>query len=93
MSQACQQMAEDAQAAALLNVPSGPASEVFAQPACVLPRSGTGAQRVLGDAQALETWVAETGRQTSELFAERRRLTANVQAALSVPPPKQLELK
>ncbi|KAJ1896838.1 hypothetical protein LPJ66_003749 [Kickxella alabastrina] len=93
MSQICQQMRDNAQSTAMLNVPIARADPVFTEPADILPRSEADSHAGLASVPELEAWVQGTAMQTSELFVERRRLTANVQAALSVPPPKRLDLK
>ncbi|KAJ1995452.1 hypothetical protein GGI25_002433 [Coemansia spiralis] len=93
MTQTCQQMSNDAKTASLLNVPVSTADPVFTENAAILPRYGTGEHKtVFESANSLEDWVQQTTKQTEVLFAERLRLTANVQAALSVPPSKHLDL-
>ncbi|KAJ1742730.1 hypothetical protein LPJ78_002362 [Coemansia sp. RSA 989] len=93
MSQLCQQMNHDASSALLGNVPVALPDPVIASNSTVLPRSGSGTQADLKSDADLDAWVHSTAAQTSKLFAERRRIAANVQAALSVPPSKQLALQ
>ncbi|KAJ2304520.1 hypothetical protein IWW55_002385 [Coemansia sp. RSA 2706] len=93
MSQLCQQMDQDAKRLLLVNVPVAMADPAFSEPTTGLPRSGTGTQATLTSEIELDAWVRHTASQTSELFAERRRVAANVQAVLSVPPSKHLALQ
>ncbi|KAJ2159427.1 hypothetical protein GGF46_003026 [Coemansia sp. RSA 552] len=91
LSQLCKQMSKGAESALLLNVPVAAADPVFSEASTALSRVGTGTQAEFGDSAALGAWAQETATQSSTLFAERRRIAANAQAGLSVPPPKQLE--
>ncbi|KAJ2844754.1 N-acetyl-glucosamine-6-phosphate deacetylase [Coemansia brasiliensis] len=93
MSQLCQQMNHDATNALLVNVPVASPDPAIVSDSAVLPRSGAGAQAELKSDSDLNAWVHSTTAQTSKLFAERRRIAANIQAALSVPPSKQLTLQ
>ncbi|KAJ2337439.1 hypothetical protein GGI00_000236 [Coemansia sp. RSA 2681] len=86
MSQICQQMRDDARASSLLNVPVAMADTAFSEPATALPRSQRIGNVEFADSSDLDAWIRASAGQTSELFAERRRLAANAQAALSVPP-------
>ncbi|KAJ2852814.1 hypothetical protein J3B02_003425, partial [Coemansia erecta] len=92
MSQICQQMQETAKNTAMLNIPAGIADPVFVEKTNVLPRKQRYEGVSLNDAGELEAWVQGTAKQTGDLFAERRRVAANIKAALSVPPPKPLSL-
>ncbi|KAJ2601153.1 hypothetical protein GGF39_001394 [Coemansia sp. RSA 1721] len=92
MSQICQQMQDTTKNTAMLNIPVATADPVFIENADVLPRDKSYQSVSLGSAGELEAWVQETAKQTGDLFAERRRVAANVKAALSVPPPKPLSL-
>ncbi|KAJ2001845.1 hypothetical protein H4R26_003907 [Coemansia thaxteri] len=85
MTQVCQQMRDDASASSLLNVPIAMADPVFAEATATLPRSQSAGNPQLKDVSDLGAWIQQSSGQTSELFAERRRLAANAQAALSVP--------
>ncbi|KAJ2613656.1 hypothetical protein H4S08_002090 [Coemansia sp. RSA 1365] len=93
MNQLCEQMNNDAKAAILLNVPVSISDPVFSETTPELLRMGGSTQATFKDAAELGSWVQETASQTSALFSERRRVAGNVQAALSVPPPKQLKLQ
>ncbi|PIA12789.1 hypothetical protein COEREDRAFT_90059 [Coemansia reversa NRRL 1564] len=93
MNQMCEKMNNDAKAALLLNVPVSICDPVFSETAPELPRTGGSTQAAFKDAAELGSWIQETASQTSALFSERRRVAGNVQAALSVPPPKQLKLQ
>ncbi|KAJ2799974.1 hypothetical protein H4R20_004233 [Coemansia guatemalensis] len=93
MSQICQQMNNDARGGLLLNVPISMSDPVFSETAPELPRTGAETQATFKDAAELGSWIQETTAQTSTLFSERRRVAGNVQAALSVPPPKPLNLQ
>ncbi|KAJ2453446.1 hypothetical protein EV183_002199 [Coemansia sp. RSA 2336] len=93
MSQLCQQMNHDASSTLLANVPVALPDSAAVSDSTVLPRSGSGAQADLKSDADLDAWVHSTAVQTSKLFAERRRIAANVRAALSVPPSKQLSLQ
>ncbi|KAJ1724297.1 hypothetical protein LPJ53_001449 [Coemansia erecta] len=93
MTQICQQMRDVAKGAAMQNAPIAKTDDMFAEQSNTLPRSEMHEQIRLANVAGLETWVQETVSQTSDLFAERRRVAANVKAALSVPPPKQLNLQ
>ncbi|KAJ2211510.1 hypothetical protein EV180_002825 [Coemansia sp. RSA 518] len=93
MSQLCQQMSLDAKNALLINVPVSAADPMFSETTAVLPRSGDGTQAEIRSDAELDAWVHSTAAQTGGLFAERRRIASNVQAALSVPSSKQLALQ
>ncbi|KAJ2777435.1 hypothetical protein H4R18_005159 [Coemansia javaensis] len=93
MAQLCQQMHRDAEGALLLSVPVAAADPVFLATATALPRVTPGAYAAVRSGEELDAWVQRTAAQTGVLFAERRRIAANVQAPLSVPPPEQLSLQ
>ncbi|KAJ2863793.1 hypothetical protein GGI22_001868 [Coemansia erecta] len=94
MSQTCQQMDADAKNTSLLNVPIAVPDLGLSESAATLPRSGEEQVNVeLKDTMALDEWVQQTAKQTGLLFAERQRLSANVQAALSVPHSTRLDLE
>ncbi|KAJ2681367.1 hypothetical protein IWW39_006357 [Coemansia spiralis] len=86
MSQICQQMRDDARASSLLNVPVAMSDPTFSGPANALPRSQRAESAEFKANSDLDSWIQASAEQTGELFAERRRLAANAQAALSVPP-------
>ncbi|KAJ2087656.1 hypothetical protein EV179_004540 [Coemansia sp. RSA 487] len=93
MSQTCQQMDSDAKATSLLNVATAATDPVLGESAATLPRSGADQPNIeLNDTRSLDEWVQQIAKQIGLLFTERRRLTANVQAALSVPRSKRLDL-
>ncbi|KAJ2542897.1 hypothetical protein EV175_006021 [Coemansia sp. RSA 1933] len=93
MSQTCQQMDFDATSTALLNIPTTVMGLDLSESAATLPRSEADQPNVeLKDTRGLDEWAQQTARQTGSLFSERRRLAANVQAALSVPGSKRLDL-
>ncbi|KAJ2611111.1 hypothetical protein EV177_003647 [Coemansia sp. RSA 1804] len=93
MSQTCQQMDNDAAAASLLNIPTTAADPNFCEPVTTIPRSDAASLNLeLKDTEALDEWVQQTVKETGSLFTERRRLTANIQAALSAPQSKRLDL-
>ncbi|KAJ1800058.1 hypothetical protein LPJ59_001379 [Coemansia sp. RSA 2399] len=94
MAQTCQQMDTDANTTSLLNVPTAVTDPGVIESTATLPRSGAEQANVeLKDTVALDEWVQQTAKQTGSLFAERQRLAANVQAALSVPHSKRLDLE
>ncbi|KAJ2906116.1 hypothetical protein GGI21_004077, partial [Coemansia aciculifera] len=86
MSQICQQMSDDARAGSLSSVIVAMADPAFSRPTTALPRSQRLENIEFKDSSDLDAWIRASTGQTSELFAERRRLAANAQAALSVPP-------
>lgn len=91
MTQTCQQMRNEAVRTSLQNIPVDLADSVFVQHATSLPRqAGNTSYPRFKDLSEVDAWAQTSVRQTGELFAERQRLTENVQAALSVPAPKQL---
>ncbi|KAJ1735342.1 hypothetical protein LPJ61_000590 [Coemansia biformis] len=92
MSQLCHQMHSDAEGALLLSVPVAMADPVFVAAPAALLRSEAGVHAALASSADLDSWAQDTATQTSQLFAERGRIAANVQAPLSVPPPRQLSL-